>query len=228
MSEMLVEAHASTLSRWFYCSQQCLFQLHGVYPPSTKAHNRGTEIHKWATSRPKSPREQGVWNALQYFKVESKFKKGQKYFHRQLRNFDIFGDIDDFRLHYWNFIIIEVKTTAGAGLDWFYASPYIFQVQIYAWILKPLLPKIIIYRPFQIASQHEIHYLSSKDSRPIDEPIYVPFHEAVVERNLNTIIDTYNGTAQPIPPKPYKCTNCHYRNQCPIPQKPTPLTPSPI
>jgi hypothetical protein len=222
---VLVECHASTLSSWFWCGRKAVEQLHGVYPKwKSGALVRGGEVHGWLEGRPKGERERELAGRLESFKVASKFREG-RFFHRVFQDFDVYGAVDDFVLESPDlFRIIEHKTIARperAVKKW-YVSPYVFQVQLYCWILEPTLKELGL----KLAWEHFLYWHDSASALPAHCPTcqqlipctVVQPDGVGVERQLEVIRRAYSDPKEIVYPTiAWKCERCDeiYREKCP-------------
>ena len=214
----MLEAHASVLAGWFYCGRKCVDQLNGIYPPKSKALIIGQTVHEWLSHRPRSPEEQTVAEALAKFRVKSKTRPNGSFFYRRYKLLELFGDIDDFLLRDDGLQILEFKTIGDARRidQWWYICAYVFQVQIYCYILEPLLAQIGL----KLADRHLLLWYTRK-GLPIekrDPRTLIRYDPHQVEGNLDVIQTAFHDRTKIIyPTVPWKCEYCAdcYRQSCP-------------
>lgn len=130
-----------------------------------------------------------------------------KSFKRKLDGHIITGRPDDYRilLHHEKkkvVSIIEVKTTSKRNL-WInerYAG--IFQVQLYAWLMEPILEEL----GYEIHCRHYLEIYSQKDKHLIER---MAIHcNPKMEDVLRQIFKAYNGQARIKFPPQWVCRNC--------------------
>ncbi len=105
--------------------------------------------------------------------------------------------------------IIEVKTTSRKDLYWYEKEASKFQLQIYIWILKPLIERL----GYKLHSRHYVEIYSQSNKRLIERiPVY---EEPDMDRIICNIIDSWYGLERSRYPPVDVCKKCPVKEKCP-------------
>lgn len=205
---------ASTLAYTYWCDEQARLKILGLVPEEeeNEAMFTGTAMHKVLEE---SCGRRFTWENDFMQKLEEEMDKNLG-FVRKAAGVDIYADLsghpDDLQiLKDFTVSIVEYKTTANPNIDFIehWKLPVSsFQVQIYCFILEPIIVKLG-------GHVHRVHAVSYYNSKTFDhiqdfDSIWRPQE---TERTIRRALGMIANPCEAIAPASWKCRYCSEENK---------------
>ncbi|MEM3692449.1 MAG: hypothetical protein QXI39_00290 [Candidatus Bathyarchaeia archaeon] len=199
MNRVKVRVHC--FSDYFYCCERSRLEKEGIECPENEVLKEGTRVHEWLSQRPRNEKEAGLWDALGPYLPIS----------RTHGNYEIIGHPDDLAVLEGKKVqVLEYKTVESPQIAPWKRVLASFQVQLYAWILESVLPKI----GYELAHAHKVVYLSRNGI--FMKKATVEHDPYCTERKIDAIIQFWETGEPLIAPMKWKCKQCPetFREKC--------------
>lgn len=197
---------AHILARYWYCAEQGRLLFLGHRTPRTEAISRGSRVHDWLESRPKSKSEERLWGKLEDVKP----------FFGERDGIRVYIHPDDLYLDGKHTTVEEYKTIGyRSGLSYFERFSKCCaenQVRTYIWVMRPILEELGYH-----CSDWGIIKVYSGNGRFLKKyPVH--YREAEYLAELDGILRVYRGEEMPVRPNRLKCKQCKspFRERCRI------------
>lgn len=203
-SPLTSKTSASVVARYWYCAEHGKLLFSGVRGKRTKAKSRGSRVHEWLESRPKSASEQKLLDRLKTLKPHFRVHQGTR----------VAVHPDDYEVSKRNLVAIEEFKTIHnySSIRWFERFSLccaVTQVKTYIWAMALPVTEL----GYRMNNRGTI-YLYSHNGRFLKK-YTVHFNVDAYLMELRDILAVYTGQRDTIPPSPIKCKHCEFREICP-------------
>ena len=184
------------LADYFYCCERSrLVACDGLCNPKTE----GLKIHEWLNDRPRTTRELKLSESLKPYEP----------FTRVFDGVQILAHPDDLTV-LDKVQIIEYKTVDKSNLKPWKSLLHKYQVQLYAWVLEPILKEI----GYNIAHYHTVVYL--KRNGLFIRKVSVEHDPFCTERLISQVFSFWEIGQPLIKPMKWKCQECSpvFKSHC--------------
>jgi len=186
---------------WYCCERSRLMACLGLETPQTLDMDCGSQVHEWLMERPKTGKELKLCEAL----------KPHEPFSRVFEGVQILAHPDDLTVLGKNKVqIIEYKTVDKSNLKPWKSLLHKYQVQLYAWVLEPILKEI----GYNIAHYHTVVYL--KRNGLFIRKVSVEHDPFCTERLISQVFSFWEIGQPLIKPMKWKCQECSpvFKSHC--------------
>ena len=187
---------ASDLAGWYWCAEKCYHSCRGIKEPPKEIFAEGHAVEADATRPPEKPDEKEFFGKLQ----------SQMPIYREAEGIKIFAGTDAFNLSELKdgiVRLVEIKSRGKPQVPQWALAPAEFQLEIYAWVYKPIIEKL----GYKFPDTHYLIFIH-RETRRIIHTFQVTMDYGKIEEKIADTLRRVKAGEGIIRPKDWKCSFC--------------------